>query len=132
MHFFAVIPDLNLNFLAGMKGNRVFADCDAFHATWVATVINLDWPSKQSTAIADGGKRVIAQKSELLAILDRAQKLGINAVIFQVSPTADAFYQSSILPWSSYLTGVLGKDPGFDPLKFMIAEAHKRRIEVHA
>ncbi len=78
-------------FLAGMKGNRVFADCDAFHATWVATVINLDWPSKQSTAIADGGKRVIAQKSELLAILDRAQKLGINAVIFQVSPTADAF-----------------------------------------
>src|SRR5690606_11852008 len=110
----------------------MFVDCNAFHATWVSTVINLDWPSKQSTEIADDAKRVTAQKNELLAILDRARILGMNAVIFQVSPTADAFYQSSILPWSSYLTGTVGKNPGFDPLIFMIEEAHKRNIKVHA
>ncbi len=110
----------------------MFADCNALHATWVSTVINLDWPSKPSTEIADDTKRVTAQKNDLLAILDRAKTLGLNAIIFQVSPTADAFYQSSILPWSSYLTGTLGKNPGFDPLKFVIEEAHKRDIKVHA
>ncbi|WP_411505554.1 glycoside hydrolase family 10 protein [Brucella anthropi] len=107
-------------------------DCNSFHAAWVSTVINLDWPSRQSTEIADDAKRITTQKGELLAILDRAKMLGINGLIFQVSPTADAFYQSSLLPWSSYLTGTLGKNPGFDPLKFLIAEAHKRGIEIHA
>ncbi|WP_139976186.1 glycoside hydrolase family 10 protein [Ochrobactrum sp. CGA5] len=107
-------------------------DCDAFHASWIATVLNLDWPSRSSSRIEDDAERIKLQKEELLKLFDEASEHGINAVIFQVSPTADAFYQSSYLPWSSYLTGTLGKDPGFDPLKFAIEEAHKRGIELHA
>lgn len=106
--------------------------CDAFHASWIATVLNLDWPSKASANIADDEKRVERQKRELVRLFDEAKEHGINAVIFQVSPAADAFYVSSYLPWSSYLTGRLGKYPGFDPLQFAIEEAHKRGIELHA
>ncbi|MCX2697739.1 MULTISPECIES: glycoside hydrolase family 10 protein [Ochrobactrum] len=107
-------------------------DCDMFHASWVATVLNLDWPSKASTQIENDSERVKRQKQELVRMFDEASQHGINAVIFQVSPAADAFYKSEYLPWSSYLTGTLGKDPGFDPLRFAIAEAHKRGIELHA
>lgn len=107
-------------------------DCDTFHASWVATVLNLDWPSRASTQIENESERVKRQKQELVRMFDEATEHGINAVIFQVSPAADAFYKSDYLPWSSYLTGTLGKDPGFDPLRFAIAEAHKRGIELHA
>ncbi|KAA9367601.1 glycoside hydrolase family 10 protein [Ochrobactrum quorumnocens] len=107
-------------------------DCDTFHASWVATVLNLDWPSRASTLIEDDSERVKRQKKELVRMFDEASEHGINAMIFQVSPAADAFYKSEYLPWSSYLTGTLGKDPGFDPLRFAIAEAHKRGIELHA
>ncbi len=107
-------------------------DCDAFHASWIATVLNLDWPSKASANIEGDAERIKRQKQELVRLFDEASEHGINAVIFQVSPAADAFYVSSYLPWSSYLTGKLGKDPGFDPLQFAIAEAHKRGIELHA
>ena len=107
-------------------------DCDAFHASWIATVLNLDWPSRSSSRIEDDAERIKRQKQELVRLFDEASEHGINAVIFQVSPTADAFYKSSYLPWSSYLTGTFGKDPGFDPLKFAIQEAHKRGIELHA
>ncbi|WP_273726522.1 glycoside hydrolase family 10 protein [Brucella gallinifaecis] len=107
-------------------------DCDTFHASWVATVLNLDWPSRISTQIDDDSERVKLQKQELVRMFDEASEHGINAVIFQVSPAADAFYKSDYLPWSSYLTGKLGKDPGFDPLRFAISEAHKRGIELHA
>ena len=107
-------------------------DCDTFHASWVATVLNLDWPSRASTQIENDSERVKLQKQELVRMFDEATEHGINAVIFQVSPAADAFYKSDYLPWSSYLTGTLGKDPGFDPLRFAIAEAHKRGIELHA
>lgn len=107
-------------------------DCDTFHASWVATVLNLDWPSRASTQIENDSERVKRQKQELVRMFDEATEHGINAVIFQVSPAADAFYKSDYLPWSSYLTGTLGKDPGFDPLRFAISEAHKRGIELHA
>ncbi|PWL16953.1 hypothetical protein DKP76_12950 [Falsochrobactrum shanghaiense] len=107
-------------------------DCDMFHASWVATVLNLDWPSKASSGIADDAERVKRQKQELVRLFDEAEEHGINAVIFQVSPAADAFYKSDYLPWSSYLTGALGKYPGFDPLEFAIAQARKRGIELHA
>ncbi len=107
-------------------------DCDTFHASWVATVLNLDWPSRASTQIEDDSERVKRQKQELVRMFEEASEHGINAVIFQVSPAADAFYKSDYLPWSSYLTGTLGKDPGFDPLRFAIAQAHKRGIELHA
>lgn len=107
-------------------------DCDTFQASWVATVLNLDWPSKASSQIENDSERVKHQKRELVRMFDEASEHGINAVIFQVSPAADAFYKSEYLPWSSYLTGTLGKDPGFDPLRFAIAQAHKRGIELHA
>ncbi len=107
-------------------------DCDTFNASWVATVLNLDWPSRASTQIENDSERVKLQKQELVRMFDEASEHGINAVIFQVSPAADAFYKSEYLPWSSYLTGTLGKDPGFDPLRFAIEQAHKRGIELHA
>lgn len=103
-----------------------------FRATWIATVINMDWPSKQSTQIKNIADRIKTQKNELIAKLDEAEKLKLNAVIFQIRPTSDAFYKSEIEPWSYFLTGELDKDPGYDPLAFAITEAHKRNLELHA
>lgn len=98
---------------------------------WVATVDNLDWPSKPSWALPDL-ERILTQQQELIDILDKAVALRMNAVFFQVKPTSDAFYRSTILPWSSYLTGTLGQDPGYDPLQFIVEQAHKRNLELHA
>jgi len=98
-----------------------------FRAGWVATVGNIDWPSRKTLSTAE-------QKSELLNILDGAAKLKMNAIIFQVRPACDAMYASKLEPWSEYLTGTMGKppEPFYDPLAFAIAEAHKRGLELHA
>ena len=98
-----------------------------FRAAWVATVANIDWPSQKSLTS-------LAQKAELLAILDRAAQLKLNAVIFQVRPACDAMYASRIEPWSEYLTGTMGKapEPFYDPLALAVEEAHKRGLELHA
>ena len=98
-----------------------------FRGVWIATVDNIDWPSKP-------GLPVDSQKTELLALLDLAAQLRLNAVIFQVRPAADALYESSLEPWSVYLTGQNGKAPSpeWDPLAFAIAESHKRGLELHA
>jgi uncharacterized lipoprotein YddW (UPF0748 family) len=98
-----------------------------FRGVWVATVSNIDWPSKP-------GLSTDVQKKEAITILDSAAKLHLNAVIFQVRPHCDAMYPSQIEPWSSYLTGTQGKapDPYYDPLEFWIQEAHNRGIELHA
>jgi len=98
-------------------------------ASWIATVLQLNWPKSTPIFTAD---RIATQKKELIAILDEAINMGMNAIIFQVKPNADAFYRSNILPWSTYLTGTLGKDPGYDPLDFIIKEAHKRNLKLHA
>ena len=103
-----------------------------FRASWVATTLNLDWPSKQTLTIKDDLQRVAAQKQQLITLLEDAKSLNINAVIFQVKPCADAFYASRLLPWSRWLTGKLGQYPGFDPLAFAIEQAHSRGIELHA
>ncbi len=97
-----------------------------FRAAWVATVANIDWPSKP-------GLSPTAMKAEMTAILDKAENLGLNAIVFQVRPSADALYQSPYEPWSYYLTGEQGKAPadGHDPLAFATEEAHKRGIEMH-
>jgi uncharacterized lipoprotein YddW (UPF0748 family) len=94
---------------------------------WVATVGNMDWPSKPGLSTAE-------QQRELLAILDRSAELRLNAVIFQVRPAGDALYKSSIEPWSEVLTGIMGQapSPSWDPLQFAIEEAHKRGLELHA
>lgn len=100
--------------------------------TWISTVLNLDWPSADVKKIANDEERIQRSKEELIAILDKVVEMNMNAVFFQVSPEADAFYKSNIVPWSRYLTGTFGKDPGFDPLAFAIEEAHKRNLELHA
>lgn len=92
---------------------------------WVTTVANLDWPSKP-------GLSVQQQQGELTAILDQMEKTGLNAVFFQVRAEGDAVYASELEPWSRALTGQQGQDPGWDPLQWLIEEAHGRNIEVHA
>lgn len=96
-----------------------------FRAMWIASVTNIDWPSKT-------GLDVATQKAEYLAWLDLAEKLRLNAVIVQIRPTADAFWPSTYEPWSQYLTGTQGEDPGYDPTAFLVAEAHQRNLEFHA
>ncbi len=98
-----------------------------FRGVWVATVGNIDWPSKPGLSTED-------QQREALAILDTVAAMNMNAVVFQVRPHCDAMYASSLEPWSSYLTGTQGKapEPFYDPLQFWIDEAHKRGIELHA
>ncbi|KJF27144.1 hypothetical protein TZ02_09625 [Clostridium aceticum] len=100
--------------------------------TWVSTVVNLDWPSVETRNIGNDNQRIQKSKEEFIAILDKAVEMNMNAVFFQVSAEGDAFYKSNIVPWSRYLTGTFGKDPGFDPLAFAIEEAHKRNLELHA
>ncbi|NLN65893.1 MAG: family 10 glycosylhydrolase [Clostridiaceae bacterium] len=99
---------------------------------WITTVQNLDWPSVQAVSIKNDKERIKTCKEELIAFLDRAVSMNMNAVFFQVSPEADAFYRSELVPWSRYLTGTFGKDPGFDPLEFIIEQAHQRNLEFHA
>jgi uncharacterized lipoprotein YddW (UPF0748 family) len=98
-----------------------------FRAAWVSTVANIDWPSKT-------GLSAPQQQAEALAILDRALAMNLNAIVLQVRPGADAVYASDIEPWSEYLSGAQGKapQPWYDPLKFWIAQAHARGLELHA
>ncbi|CAF4411995.1 unnamed protein product [Rotaria socialis] len=100
---------------------------EEFRAIWIATVTNIDWPSSGTASPAQ-------QQSELLDILNKVQELNMNAVVFQVRPASDALYFSALEPWSYYLTGKHGVAPSpfWDPLAFIVNEAHKRNIEVHA
>lgn len=96
-------------------------------AVWVATVSNIDFPSRP-TISSD------VQKSEFIRLLDMHQQNGMNAVVVQIRPATDAFYPSPLEPWSQWLTGTQGQPPVpyYDPLQFMIEETHKRKMEFHA
>lgn len=98
-----------------------------FRGVWIATVDNIDWPARGMTDVE-------AQKAEFIRQLDLHQRNGMNAMIVQVRPAADAFYPSPYEPWSQWLTGTQGKAPSpfYDPLAFMISETHKRGMEFHA
>ncbi len=98
-----------------------------FRGVWVATVSNIDWPSKKGLSVAD-------QQQELTAILDRARALHLNAIILQVRAACDAFYPSPHEPWSQWLTGTEGKapEPLWDPLQSAVEGAHARGLELHA
>ena len=98
-----------------------------FRGVWVATVGNIDWPSRRNLTTQS------AQR-ELIRILDTARDIGLNAVVFQVRPMADALYESALEPWSDYLTGASGRapEPFWDPLQFAIEQAHARGLELHA
>ena len=91
---------------------------------WIATVWGIDWPTP--------GASVEQQKEEYLALLDAAVDMKLNAIVSQVRPSADAFWDSPYEPWSQYITGEQGKDPGYDVLGWQIEEAHKRNLEFHA
>lgn len=96
-----------------------------FRGAWVASVHNLDWPSKP-------GLSAERQQAELRAILDRARDVGLNAILLQIRPSADALYASKIEPWSAFLTASQGTSPGYDPLAFAVREAHTRGLQLHA
>ncbi len=98
-----------------------------FRAAWVASVANIDWPSRKGLSSAQ-------QQAEIVAIVERAAALGLNALIVQVRPSADALYPSALEPWSEYLTGTQGQapEPPYDPLQRWVEEAHRRGIELHA
>jgi len=98
-----------------------------FRGVWVASVANIDWPSRPGLPVAQ-------QQAELEAIIDQAASIKLNAIILQVRPACDALYASSIEPWSEYLTGRMGKapEPFYDPLEFAINKAHARGLELHA
>jgi uncharacterized lipoprotein YddW (UPF0748 family) len=106
---------------------QTFSPKFEFRAVWVATVANIDWPSKP-------GLPTEQQQQEVIDILNMHEKLGMNVIILQVRPTSDAFYPSQLEPWSRYLTGTPGQapEPFYDPLQFWIEECHKRGMELHA
>ena len=98
-----------------------------FRGVWVATVDNIDWPKQ-------GDFNTDSQKASFIRLLDMHQRNGINALVVQIRPCTDAFYPSQYEPWSQWLTGVQGRPPSpyYDPLEFMIAETHKRKMVFHA
>src|SRR5665213_3859744 len=112
-------------FLAFQKSSAQFKY--EFRGVWVATVENIDFPSSKNLSTQQ-------QKDEFIKLLDMNKRNGMNAVVVQIRPVADAFYPSEYEPWSEYLTGQQGKPPFpyYDPLQFMITETHKRGMEFHA
>lgn len=92
---------------------------------WIATVTNIDWPSRS-------GLSVTQQQAEFVHLVDECADMNLNAVMVQVRPATDAFYPTQLAPWSQYLTGVQGQDPGYDPLQFTLDAAHARNLEYHA
>lgn len=99
---------------------------------WLATVSRLDWPPVSSVNISNPTSRARVQQQAMIDKLDHLQRLGINTVFFQVKPDGTALWPSKILPWSDLMTGKIGENPGYDPLQFMLDEAHKRGMKVHA
>ena len=101
---------------------------ERFRGAWIATVANIDWPSQEAVG------NTMQQQAEMLFLLDSLQSLGMNAIIFQVRPTADALYYSELEPVSLWLTGECGSwgtQLPYDPLAFVLHEAHARGMEVH-
>jgi uncharacterized lipoprotein YddW (UPF0748 family) len=106
-------------------GSVVVAHDRELRGAWISTVWNGTWPSKTGLAPE-------VAKAELVSILDALAGARMNAVFFQVRAEGDAVYESTLEPWSRFLTGTQGKDPGWDPLAFAIEEGHRRGLEVHA
>jgi uncharacterized lipoprotein YddW (UPF0748 family) len=137
MHIYRLIIFLFFTFLIFLKGQAQPENAPVndkpdepkreFRGVWIATVDNIDWPSSPHLTTDQ-------QKKELTDQLDAHQKSGINAIMLQVRPAADAFYAKSREPWSKWLTGKQGQapDPAYDPLEFAITKAHKRGMELHA
>ena len=122
-----VVASLLICFLSVLVlPNSVYAGVyeNNMRGVWISTVYNLDYPSTKNN--------VTAQQNEFNEKLDALQAVGINTVVVQVRPKGDALYASSMNPWSDVLTGQQGKNPGYDPLAYMIEAAHARGMEIHA
>ena len=119
----SLVLSLCMIFILGVNKNS-YADSTDMQAAWITTVYNADWPSVKNNPTK--------QKEEMIKILDTLKDMGIDTVMFQARTEGDALYKSKINPWSKVLTGTQGKDPGYDPLAFVIEEAHKRGMKVHA
>lgn len=102
-------------------------DLAGLRGAWISSVYNIDWPQDPRK-----GFDADEQKSHFIQMLDQLKDMGMNAVFVQIRPTADSFYPSEYFPWSEWLTGSQGKDPGYDPLAFMIEETHARGMQFHA
>ena len=108
----------------GITANADEARKREMRAAWVATVWAIDWPTTQNNPSA--------QMAEINAYLNNLKAQNFNAIFFQVRSMCDAMYQSSYEPWSSYLTGTRGMNPGYDPLAYVVEECHARGIQCHA
>jgi uncharacterized lipoprotein YddW (UPF0748 family) len=95
-------------------------------AVWLTTLGGMDWPAPAMRDKPD------LQKSSLVRIFDQLASLRLNTVYFQVRSRGNALYRSALEPWATELTGTLGKDPGWDPLRFAIQESNKRCLSLHA
>lgn len=105
--------------------SSLVAPADELRGAWIASVANIDWPSKAAVGQPE------LQKKELITLLDSLAALRMNMVVFQVRPTADALYRSKLEPWSHWLTGKQGSPCSYDPLQLLCQEAHRRHISVH-
>ena len=114
-----------LGILSLLKSVQAEPPKHEFRGAWITTHVNLDWPSSRHLTTDE-------KRDQLITILDTLKNVGIDAVFFQVRAESDAFYDSSYEPWSYRLTGEQGRAPGFDPLEFIIREAHSRGLELHA
>ncbi|WP_339249543.1 family 10 glycosylhydrolase [Paenibacillus sp. FSL P2-0136] len=114
------VPSPTVPSIPGAKTSK------AMKGAWVSTVYNLDWPSTSSAGNPD------KQKKEFDSLLDKLKAAGFNSVFVQVRPSGDALYPSQIVPWSKVLSGTQGKEPGYDPLAYMVSSAHSRGMQLHA
>lgn len=114
------VPTPTVPSIPGVKASK------EMKGAWISTVFNLDWPSTSSSGNAD------KQKKEFDSLLDKLQATGFNAVFVQVRPSGDSLYPSTLVPWSKVLTGTQGKNPGYDPLEYMVSAAHARGMQFHA
>lgn len=105
---------------------------EPMRGVWLTTVSRLDWPPISSINAGSSTLRINQQQTAMRAKLDNLKSLGINTIFFQVKPDGTALWQSNILPWSDMMTGNIGEYPGYDPLQFVLDEAHQRGMKVHA
>jgi uncharacterized lipoprotein YddW (UPF0748 family) len=112
-------------FLTGCLSDKYIQSNKRFlRGVWVATVANIDWPTERGLSVEE-------QKQEMIKILDDTKAHNMNTVVFQIRPTADAFYDSNYEPYSYWITGKQGKNPGYDPLQFVVDECLKRGLYLH-